>query len=139
MGGPTAANQAAQGGGGYAYGGMGGGRGLATTPSYYASSDKTKALPGQVALAKDAEGREMVAESVRTVGAKTFYRRNNRWVDAEVKAEEEAKAQTIVQFSDAYFTLAKSQGPEYNQYLTFTEPVTVKLQGQVYRIDPPKP
>jgi Ca-activated chloride channel family protein len=94
---------------------------------------------GTPVLAKDLEGREQLVETVRSVGKKTFYFRNNRWVDAEVKPEDEAKAVAIVQFSDAYFKLAESQAPEFNQYLTFTEPVTVSLKGQVYRIDPPKP
>ena len=28
--------------------------------------------------------------------------------------------------------------PEYNQYFSQTEPVTVKLDGKVYHIDPPR-
>ena len=42
----------------------------------------------------------------------------------------------IRQFSDEFFNLARSQSAELNQYLTFTEPVTIKLAGTVYRIDP---
>ena len=42
----------------------------------------------------------------------------------------------IVQFSDDYFQLARTQKAEYNQYLSQTEPVTVKLDGKVYHIDP---
>ena len=32
--------------------------------------------------------------------------------------------------------LTRRQGAEQNQYLTFAEPVTVKLDGKVYRIEP---
>jgi Ca-activated chloride channel family protein len=92
---------------------------------------------GTPVVAKDFEGRDQLVETVRNVGKKTFYYRNHRWVDAEVKPEDEAKATTIVQFSDAYFQLAESQEPEFNQYLSFNEPVTVSLKGKVYRIDPP--
>ena len=47
--------------------------------------------------------------------------------------------EAIEQFSDAFFKLAASQSAEQNQFLTFAEPVVVKLQGKVYRIDVPRP
>jgi Ca-activated chloride channel family protein len=89
-------------------------------------------------LAKDLEGRDQVVTTVRNVGGKTFYFKNDCWVDASVKPDEEAKATAIEQFSDAFFRLAREQKAELNQYLTFTEPVTVKLDGKVYRIEPAK-
>ena len=73
---------------------------------------------------------------VRQIGSKTFYFKENRWIDSTVKPEEDAKAKLIRQFSDEFFNLARSQSAELNQYLTFTEPVTLKLAGTVYRIDP---
>jgi Ca-activated chloride channel family protein len=75
-------------------------------------------------------------QTVRQVGSKTFFRKGDRWVDASVKPEDDAKAKIIRQFSDDYFRLARSQKAELNQYLTFDEPVTVELDGQVYKIDP---
>jgi Ca-activated chloride channel family protein len=89
-------------------------------------------------VARDAEGREQVVGNVRRVGDKTFYRRGGRWVDASVTEEAEKKAKTIEQFSDAYFKLAEGQSAEMNQYLTFEEPVTVELGGEVYNIERPK-
>ena len=74
--------------------------------------------------------------NVRQIGSKTFYFKENRWIDSVVKPEEEAKATIVRQFSDKFFELARSQSSELNQYLTFTEPVTLKLAGTVYRIDP---
>lgn len=89
-------------------------------------------------VARDALGRARVVENVRHVGNKTFFRKGDRWVDATVTPELEANAITIEQFSDAYFDLARKQGAEQNQYLTFEEPVTVNLDGQVYKIDRPR-
>ena len=53
-----------------------------------------------------------------------------------MKPEEDAKAKLIRQFSDEFFRLARSQSAEWNQYLTFSEPVTLRLAEGVYRIDP---
>ncbi|HEY2158405.1 MAG TPA: hypothetical protein VGH33_22435, partial [Isosphaeraceae bacterium] len=79
-----------------------------------------------------------LAANVRQVGGKTFYRKAERWVDSEVKPEDDAKAKVVEQFSDEFFRIARSQTPEMNQYMAFDEPVTVNLGGQVYRFDPPK-
>ena len=38
-----------------------------------------------------------------------------------------------------FFRLARSQKAELNQYLTFTEPVTVNLEGKVYRFEQANP
>ncbi len=78
------------------------------------------------------------AANVRQVGGKTFYRKAERWVDSEVKPEDDAKAKTVEQFSDEFFKIARAQSAEMNQYMAFDEPVTVNLGGQVYRFDPPK-
>ncbi len=75
---------------------------------------------------------------VRNLGVKTFYRKGDRWVDSEVKPEEDAKAIVVEQFSDEFFKLARTQSAEQNQYFTFEEPVTVRIDGKVYRVDPPK-
>jgi Ca-activated chloride channel family protein len=98
----------------------------------------TKPAAPNVVAFKDAQGNDQVAATVRTQGKKTFYRRGDHWVDAEVKPADEAKAVVIEQFSDDYFKLARAQDAESNQYLTFEEPVTVNLEGKIYRIEPPK-
>ena len=38
-------------------------------------------------------------------------------------------------FSDEFFTLALNQKAEMNRYLTFDEPVTMELDGKVYRFE----
>ncbi len=77
-----------------------------------------------------------VQTRLRQLGSKTFYFKDNHWVDSTVQPAEETRARKIRQFSDEFFTLSRSQSAELNQYLTFAEPVTVKLAGTVYRIEP---
>jgi Ca-activated chloride channel family protein len=87
--------------------------------------------PAHVAVAP-----ESPEAKVRQLGAKTFYFKNKRWVDSSVTPEDDAKAVVVVQFTDEYFRLARTQKAEYNQYFSQGEPITVKLDGKVYRIDP---
>lgn len=76
---------------------------------------------------------------VRLIGPKTFYWKKGRWIDSSVTDDEDAKATVLVQLSDAYFELARTQTAEFNQYLSQAEPVTVKIQNTVYRIEQSKP
>jgi Ca-activated chloride channel family protein len=85
------------------------------------------------------EAQQSRAAKVRQIGSKTFYWKNKRWVDSEVKPEEDAKAIVVNQLSDEYFQLARTQKAEYNQYMSQAEPVTVKLDGKVYHVEPAKP
>ena len=78
------------------------------------------------------------ADKVRQIGSKTFYWKNERWTDSSVTQEEDEKATVMTQLSDEYFRLARTQKAENNQYLSLDEPVTVKLEGKVYRIEPAK-
>ncbi len=84
--------------------------------------------PAGPALAAPAA--EPAQANVRQLGRKTFYLKDHRWVDSSIKPEDDAKATVVEQFSDAYFTLAKGQSAEMNQYLTFEEPVTVEARRQ---------
>jgi Ca-activated chloride channel family protein len=90
----------------------------------------------QLAAPEAEQARKDVKATIRQVGAKTFYFKENRWIDSTVKPEEDAKARVVRQFSDEFFRLARSQSAEWNQYLTFSEPVTLRLAEGVYRIDP---
>jgi Ca-activated chloride channel family protein len=100
---------------------------------------KANPRPGLAVNVKDAEGRNAAAESVRQVGAKTFYYKDKGWVDSTVAPDELGKAVVVTQFSDDFFKLTRSQSAEQNQYLTFVERVTVKLGDTVYRVDPGTP
>lgn len=84
---------------------------------------------------QDARGNETVVTSVRHVGSKTFYYKDDRWIDSTVTPEREREARKLTQFSDEFFRVARGQSTTLNQYLTFAEPVTVDLDGTVYRIE----
>ncbi|MBX3412037.1 MAG: VWA domain-containing protein [Pirellulales bacterium] len=86
-----------------------------------------------------ADEEESVVDNVRNLGAKSFYRRANRWVDSTVSEEAEKNAIRLVQFSDDYFKLADQHGREIARYLAFDEPVLVNIEGQTYWIDPATP
>jgi Ca-activated chloride channel family protein len=150
------AGQAGQNGGGM-MGGMGGmmGGGFApaqnlarSAPAAAAGSEarfgrrsggiaRDRFAPAAAPPARETEQLARVArETVRQVGAKTFYFKEKHWIDSSVKPEEDAKAKLIRQFSDEFFRLARTQSAEWNQYLTFSEPVTLRLADGVYRIEP---
>jgi Ca-activated chloride channel family protein len=95
----------------------------AAPPAGPARSETAQSEPGQ---------------NVRQMGNKTFYRKAERWVDSEVKPEEDARAIVLEQFSDEFFKVARAQSADQNQYFSFEEPVTVAIEGRVYRIEPPK-
>lgn len=97
---------------------------------------KMKDSRGRAAMGVTADGEMTVLESVRNIGQKSFYRRNDRWEDSTVKADDAKNATRIVQFSDEYFALAEKFGGTLARYLAFDEPVLLSLGGQVYLITP---
>jgi Ca-activated chloride channel family protein len=78
------------------------------------------------------------APTVRQIGSKTFYWKQERWVDSTVTQDEDEKAIVLTQLSDEYFRLARTQKAGNNQYLCLEQPVTVKLDGKVYRVELPQ-
>jgi Ca-activated chloride channel family protein len=89
-------------------------------------------------LAMDAEGNTKEVDTLRQVGAKTFHRRQNVWLECEISQERQDKAEKIVKFSTEYFHLVDTYGGKIAKYLDFDEPVVVELGGRVYRIEPAK-
>ena len=79
---------------------------------------------------------DQVQQNMRQVANRTFYLRNNQWIDSTVTGEQEKKAQRVKQFSDEYFALAEKHGRTLAQYMVFDEPVMVNLAGQAYLIEP---
>ena len=75
-------------------------------------------------------------QTVRNVGNRAFYLRNNQWVDSTLTEKQEKNPTLVKQFSDEYFALSKRLGRGMSQYLTFDEPVIVNLHGQAYLIEP---
>ena len=109
----------------------------------YAVGDKAKAAGGPAAPASKPQlaetalgGLPALEQTVRNVGAKSFYRRGKRWVDADVTETQEKKAIRVKQFSDEYFKLAEQQGGKLSQYLVFDEALLVNFDGQAYLIEP---
>jgi len=87
---------------------------------------------------KEPDGKVVTGGSilVRQVGNRTFYRRNNQWIDSTVTKEQENNPIRVKQFSDHYFRLARNQGRTLAQYMAFDEPVLVNLEGKAYLIEP---
>lgn len=109
----------------------------------YAVGDKANAAGEPAAPASGPQSAEAapgelpaLEQSVRNLGAKSFYRRGKRWVDADVTEAQEKKAIRVKQFSDEYFKLAEQQGGKLSQYLVFDEALLVNFDGQAYLIEP---
>ena len=93
------------------------------------------AAPPPPAMRPEAEAKPD-AQTIRQLGTKTFFLRNGVWIEADITPAEEVKAQVVKQLSDAYFTLARSQTAEFNQYLNMERAVILRIGNAVYRIDP---
>lgn len=94
---------------------------------------------GNVVIYKDGAGDFKMAESVRNLGQKTFYRKKDVWQDSTVTDEQARKAIRMKQFSREYFDLAAKHGQRLSKYLVFTEPILLNFDDQTYQIYPPDP
>ncbi len=97
---------------------------------------KYDASKGQAAVTQDALGEVEVLDSVRNVGQKTFFLKEQRWQDSTVTPEQAKNAVRVAQFSPEYFDLAASHGGTLAKYLVFDEPILVNLGTKMYQIDP---
>ncbi len=100
-------------------------------------ADRYAASAGRAVLAQDAEGEVQVLDTVRNVGQKTYFRKDQRWQDSTVTPEQAKNAIRVVQFSKEYFDLAAAHGGTLAKYIAFDEPVLVNLGPKTYQIDPP--
>jgi Ca-activated chloride channel homolog len=75
-----------------------------------------------------------IAQNVRQIGNKAFYRRGDRWVDSAVTPEKEKQTVKLKRFSPEYFELVDKYGREAAKYLASDEPVTVELGGKIYEV-----
>lgn len=91
------------------------------------------------ALVMDPDGNVRELETVRNVGQKTFYKKQNQWQDSTVTADQMKNPQRVRQFSQEYFDLAAAHGGQLAKYLAFEEPVILNLGDKTYQIDPPDP
>lgn len=79
----------------------------------------------------DSTGRTVSVNSIQNVGTRTFYRRNNQWVDAKYQTQHMYK---IRQYSEAHFQLIEAQ-PELRKYSTLGD-LTVIVNGNAVQIGP---
>lgn len=95
------------------------------------------ALPAGVASAA-ASGRASDADRpqsrIAQIQGKTFYHRQDRWVEAGISADEERQAETIERFSDTYFGLLDQHGTDVAKYLGLDGPITLRLGTHIYRV-----
>lgn len=77
---------------------------------------------------------DTVSTTMRSVGGKTFYLRDDVWIDGEFK-EDAHLPETALNFgSDAYFALLKRE-PHLAEFFALGERVVVVYQGRVYRVN----
>jgi len=61
-------------------------------------------------VAQAARELQGAGQAVRQIGNRTFYRRDDQWVDSQVSEAQQKNARRIKQFSDEYFALAREHG-----------------------------
>jgi Ca-activated chloride channel family protein len=98
---------------------------LATAQSY----------PASASAAPSDSNEKVEINTVKYVGAKTFYLRGGRWVDSVVTAEQEKAPAMIQRFSKEYFDLVSKHGKLITAYLALDEPLIVELDGQAYVVE----
>ncbi|MBA4016042.1 MAG: hypothetical protein C0483_02520 [Pirellula sp.] len=95
--------------------------------------------PAGAAYYRDAASdKDVSVSTVRNLGAKSFYWRENRWQDSTVTDEQIKTARRYEQFSDDYFKLAEKHGRTLSQYLVYDEPVILNLDNETLLIEPAK-
>jgi Ca-activated chloride channel family protein len=98
-------------------------------------ASNTKIAPaGEEMSYKDAFGAVQTVKTIKQIGTKTFYLRDEKWVEGTLDDRELKAAIEIKMFSDGYFKVAKGQKAEFNKYLAFEEDIVVRIDDKVYRI-----
>ncbi|MCE9557289.1 MAG: VWA domain-containing protein [Planctomycetes bacterium] len=87
---------------------------------------------GKAAYADAAKDRKVEVNSVMNVGARSFYRRGGKWIDARVTDKMRTKVTSIKRYSDEYFALIDKHGKDVARYLAIDEPVVLELDGKAY-------
>jgi Ca-activated chloride channel family protein len=77
--------------------------------------------------------KQIVCTTILSVGRKTFFLREGRWIDSSVTEKDENNAENIERFSQEFFDLITRHGKQVAQYFVLDEPVVCKLDGQTYK------
>ena len=75
---------------------------------------------------------EVVLNTVKSIGTKTFFFRGDRWVDSSIDEEKLKDAKQVKRFSDAYFDLITKHGNDVAKYLAIEGKVVIQLDDAVY-------
>jgi Ca-activated chloride channel family protein len=70
-------------------------------------------------------------ESIKQIGAKTFYLKGGGYVDAEYKEEMKTKE---IKFGSAEYFLLFREYPQYARYFSLGKKITVVIEGMGYKI-----
>jgi Ca-activated chloride channel family protein len=121
---------------------FGGGRREGAAPPAPKAADAT-AITGMAAVQQSKRAREQqdsqklemdgASSTIRNVGGKTFYLRDNVWTDSEFKVDARLPEKVVKFGSDDYFNLLK-QEPRLGEFFSLGERVVVVFAGRVYRV-----
>lgn len=76
-------------------------------------------------------------QNVRQIRNRTFFYKNNQWVDSSLsETQQNVAPQRVKQFSDEYFAIAKKYGQEISAYMAFDQPVLLNVNNAPVLIEP---
>ena len=92
-----------------------------------------QAPAGGAAVYSSAKSDKSVAvHTIQNVGNKTFFYRNQCWIDSTATEDRKKNARKITRYSDEYFELVTRYGKHVAKYLALEGHVIVVLNGQAY-------
>ena len=92
-----------------------------------------QAPAGGAAVYSSAKSDKSVAvHTIQNVGSKTFFYRNECWIDSTATEDRKKNARKITRYSDEYFELVTRYGKHVAKYLALEGHVIVVLDGQAY-------
>ncbi|HVF55841.1 MAG TPA: VIT and VWA domain-containing protein [Pyrinomonadaceae bacterium] len=115
----------------------------APPPASAPRRDAAKAITGEAAVKESKRAREQQETlraddsstgGVRKVEGKTFYLRDDVWLDSEFKADGRLPETALVFGSDEYFALLKRE-PQLARFFALGERVVVVYKDRVYRVN----
>jgi len=92
-----------------------------------------QAPAGGAAVYRSAEsGKSVAIHTIQNVGNKTFFYRDQCWVDSAATDASKKNTRKITRYSDEYFELVTRYGKHVAKYLALEGHVIVVLDGQAY-------
>ncbi|MBP90483.1 MAG: hypothetical protein CMJ64_27880 [Planctomycetaceae bacterium] len=90
------------------------------------------AFAGGVLFKRLADDSDVVLHTVQNVGNKTFFLRENRWIDSALTQKQEQEAKQVERYSKEYFDLISRHGKGIAKYLAIEGKVTLVVDGKAY-------